>query len=50
MPTTETTGVLFNECSRIFLFTICSNASVPKDMFQVKGAGAWGALCNAVRS
>jgi len=42
MPTNETTGVLFNECSQIFLFysIIFSNASAPKAMFEVKGAGA----------
>jgi len=40
MPTNETTGILFNECSQIFLFTIFSNTSAPKAMFEVKGAGA----------
>jgi hypothetical protein len=49
MPTNETNGVLFNECSQIFLFTIFCNASAPKAMFEVQGAGAWSALCNVVR-
>jgi len=44
------TGVLFNECSRIFLFTICCNASVPKAMFEVKVTGAGSAPCSAVPS